>query len=108
MALVALVADTTRAHLSVLVLSPAQEEFTAHPEGPPEASSQSTQQSTQPLADLRKQISAAVSRSSPGVAHQDIDIDVALMHIDSDGDGVITRAEVSARLPPGLTNEANL
>ena len=30
------------------------------------------------------------------VAHQDIDIDVVLNHIDSDGDGVLTRAEVRA------------
>jgi hypothetical protein len=30
------------------------------------------------------------------IAHQDIDIDVVLNHIDSDGDGVLTRAEVRA------------
>ena len=32
------------------------------------------------------------------VAHQDIDIDVVLNHIDSDGDGVVTRAEVRAAI----------
>jgi len=47
------------------------------------------------FAGLRQQLAAAIARSShQDVAHQDIDIDVALTHIDTDGDGIITRAEV--------------
>ncbi|KAL3916213.1 MAG: hypothetical protein SGPRY_006920 [Prymnesium sp.] len=47
------------------------------------------------LSNLREQLASAIA-SGPhqDVAHQDIDIDVALTHIDTNGDGIITRAEV--------------
>lgn len=56
--------------------------------------------------DLHSQIAPHVGeiideiRRAPhqDVAHQDIDIDVVLNHIDSDGDGVVTRAEVRAAI----------
>ena len=57
---------------------------------------------------LRDQIAAAVVAQRSGrsganggvahqdVAHQDVDIDVVLTHIDADGDGVITKAEAKS------------
>lgn len=49
-----------------------------------------------PMAhDVRATIADAIYRAPhQDVAHQDIDIDVVLNHIDTDGDGVLTRAEV--------------
>jgi len=44
---------------------------------------------------LNQVVAAAVSRiPHQDVAHQDVDIDVLMMSIDKDGDGVLTRAEV--------------
>lgn len=52
---------------------------------------------TEPGLDgLKRQIATAARMGAhhQDVAHQDIDIDVALTHIDSNGDGIITTAEV--------------
>ena len=50
---------------------------------------------------LREQVAAAVAaQTHQDVEHQDIDIDVMMMHIDKDGDGVITPSEAYGVYPP--------
>ena len=49
---------------------------------------------------LREQVAAAVAaQTHQDVEHQDIDIDVMMMHIDKDGDGVITPSEAYGVYP---------
>ena len=62
-----------------------------------------------PSPDIKQQVSAALSSYHPrnglphqDVEHQDIDIDVMMMHIDKDGDGVITPTEAYGLQHSGL------